>query len=74
MGKIAYDEITIAEQSSDPALPPSGFQNIYPKTDGKIYSQNASGLVTDLTLGSSGGGGDYSYQDVLRLKTILNNI
>lgn len=47
--------LDIAEQNSSPSSPPSGYQRIYPKTDGKIYSKTSAGVETDLT--ATGGGG-----------------
>lgn len=39
-----YNAIKIAEKAATPSNPPSGYQLIYPKTDGKFYVLNASGV------------------------------
>lgn len=49
MGKTFFDEISIAEQATTPSLPPSGFQYVYPKSNGKLYALNASGVETAIT-------------------------
>lgn len=45
--------IDLPEQSVSPSAPSSGYHKIYPKADGKIYSQNSAGVEYDLT--ASGG-------------------
>jgi hypothetical protein len=49
MGKTFLDEISVAEQAATPGLPPPGYQYIYPKTDGKFYALNSSGVETEIT-------------------------
>jgi hypothetical protein len=44
------------EQSAAPSNPPSGYQHIYAKTDGKFYAKNASGVETEMTNTLAGGG------------------
>jgi hypothetical protein len=44
MGKNAGIPVNIPELSSAPANPPSGYQIIYPKTDGKWYTKNSAGV------------------------------
>lgn len=56
MGKTFLDEIAIAEQSSAPGTPPPGYQYIYPKTDGKMYAKNSSGVETEITNAAGGPG------------------
>lgn len=56
MAKTFFDEIDVAEQSSSPATPPSGFQRMYPKTDGKWYAKNSSGVETEITNVAGGSG------------------
>lgn len=67
MGKTFLDEIAIAEQSSAPGTPPSGYQYVYPKTDGKMYAKNSSGVETEIT---SGG---ITFEEVMRIKSIFTN-
>lgn len=71
MGKIFLDEIAIAEQSSAPGTPPSGYQYVYPKTDGKMYAKNSSGVETEITNSASGGG--ITFEEVMRIKSIFTN-
>ncbi len=68
-----YNGLRIVELLTDPPTPPSGEEIIYAKTDGKVYRKNSSGLVTEMT-NVAGGGGGLSFQEVLRIKNILNNI
>lgn len=48
MAKTFLDDIDIAEQSSSPGSPASGYQRIYPKSDGFLYIKNSSGVETKL--------------------------
>lgn len=73
MAKTFFDEIDVAEQATSPTTPPSGFQRMYPKTDGKWYAKNSSGIEREIT-NTIGGGGGLSFQEIMRLKTIMNNI
>jgi len=41
--------VDIAEQSSSPSSPASGYGKLYPKADGKMYFKNAAGNEYDLT-------------------------
>lgn len=68
-----YSGIKIVELATDPPTPPSGEQIIYTKGDGKVYNINSSGTITELT-NVAGGGGGLSFQEVRRVKIILNNI
>ena len=68
-----YSGIKIVELATDPPTPPSGEQIIYTKGDGKVYNINSSGTITELT-NVAGGGGGLSFQEVTRVKIILNNI
>lgn len=47
--------LTLLQQTTDPATPPSGYQRIYLKTDGKAYTIDQAGVIKKL--GSGGGGG-----------------
>ena len=67
-----YSGIKIVELATDPPTPPSGEQIIYTKGDGKVYNINSSGTITELT--NVAGGGGLSFQEVMRVKIILNNI
>ena len=67
-----YSGIKIVELATDPPTPPSGEQIIYTKGDGKVYNINSSGTITELT--NVAGGGGLTFQEVLRVKTILNNL
>lgn len=66
-----YSGIKIVELATDPPTPPSGEQIIYTKGDGKVYNINSSGTITELT---NVAGGGLSFQEVMRVKIILNNI
>jgi hypothetical protein len=55
MADRSVNAIEIAELSSDPTTPASGFKKFYPKTDGKFYSKNSAGTVAEIG-GASGGG------------------
>ena len=68
-----YSGIKIVELATDPPTPPSGEQIIYTKGDGKVYNINSSGTITELT-NVAGGGGGLTFQEDLRVKTILNNL
>ena len=68
-----YSGIKIVELATDPPTPPSGEQIIYTKGDGKVYNINSSGTITELTNVAVGGGG-LSFQEVMRVKIILNNL
>ena len=68
-----YSGIKIVELATDPPTPPSGEQIIYTKGDGKVYNINSSGTITELT-NVAGGRGGLSFQEVMRVKIILNNI
>lgn len=68
-----YSGIKIVELATDPPTPPSGEQIIYTKGDGKVYNINSSGTITELT-NVAGGGGGLSFQEVMRVKIILNNL
>ena len=68
-----YSGIKIVELATDPPTPPSGEQIIYTKGDGKVYNINSSGTITELT-NFAGWGGGLSFQEVMRVKIILNNI
>ena len=68
-----YSGIKIVELATDPPTPPSGEQIIYTKGDGKVYNINSSGTITELT-NVAGQGGGISFQEVVRVKIILNNI
>lgn len=69
------DSMLIPLLSSAPAgNPPSGYVYLYGLTsDTSIYQKNSSGTITVLT-GGAGGGGGLTFQEVLRMKTILNNM
>lgn len=61
-----FKPIAIAEQASTPiTLPPSGFQFIYPKTDGKYYALNASGVETEITNVIGGGGSGLTHPEIM---------
>ena len=53
-GTAGAGYLEVAEQSSAPATPASGFGRIYPKTDNKWYTKDDSGTETQLGAGSSG--------------------
>ena len=67
-----YSGIKIVELATDPPTPPSGEQIIYTKGDGKVYNINSSGTITELT--NVAGGSGLTFQEVMRVKIILNNI
>ena len=73
MADKIYKYLDIAEQTSSPDSPTSGFQRLYPKSDGKMYAKNSSGIETEIT-NVVGGGGGLSFQEIMRIKTIMNNI
>ena len=47
----------LAEQTT-PSAPASGYMNIYPKSDGKLYKQTSAGVETEV--GSGGGAGAFN--------------
>lgn len=51
--------INSKEQGSTPATPASGFQKVYPKSDGKWYTLDDAGIETQLGSGSGSGGINY---------------
>ena len=46
--------VELAEQSSSPGTPASGFARIYPKTDNKLYLKDDAGVETQLGAGGVG--------------------
>lgn len=48
-GLITDQEVNLKDLSVNPSNPNSGYQTLFSKNDGKIYSKNNSGVVTDLT-------------------------
>lgn len=53
-----------AELSADPTTPPSGYQVLYAKTDGKYYARNSAGTVTEITNTAGGGLSDGDKGDI----------
>jgi hypothetical protein len=49
MADTLNNALKLAELSSDPASPSSGYQAIYAKTDGKVYRKDSSGATSELT-------------------------
>jgi hypothetical protein len=41
--------LTLKELASDPSNPPSGYQRVYARNDGKVYMRTSGGTVYDLT-------------------------
>lgn len=56
MADRLLNAIEIAELSSSPTTPASGFKKIYPKTDGKLYTKDSAGVETEVGAGGGGGG------------------
>lgn len=50
------DTLELQQQATDPATPPADVVRIYPKSDGKLYAKNDTGMEYDLTGGGSSGG------------------
>ena len=46
--------LDVAEQSSSPGSPASGYYRLYAKTDGKMYGKNSGGTEFDLTATGKG--------------------
>lgn len=53
MADRLLNAIEIAELSSAPTTPASGFKKLYPKTDGKLYTKNSAGTETEVGAGGS---------------------
>lgn len=48
MSDTYYNPLDLAELSSTPANPASGFRRIYSKADGKLYQKNSVGVESSL--------------------------
>ena len=55
MADKIYTPISVPELPSSPSAPTSGYQKIYAKTDGKLYSKDSSDVETQLTNATGGG-------------------
>jgi hypothetical protein len=59
-GTRTFDkEFVVAELSSTPATPSSGYKKLYAKNDGKVYTKDSAG--NEVEVGSGGGGGGINY-------------
>jgi hypothetical protein len=64
--------VDIAEQSSSPSSPASGYGKLYPKADGKMYFKNAAGTEFDLTA-TGAGASDILLSEAISTNTAINN-
>lgn len=49
MPKTSAHIVWQAELSTDPATPAAGYSVVYPRSDGKWYSKNSAGTITEIT-------------------------
>jgi hypothetical protein len=70
----SVDTLTIPTISANPIVsPPTGYVYLYAlASDNNFYQMNSSGVI--INLASSGGGSGLNFQEIIRLKVILNNI
>lgn len=56
-GVKTFDTAPVIKEIATPSTPATGYQKIYPKSDGKFYHLDDGGIETELGSGGGGGGG-----------------